>query len=42
MTRDGEDAAETGPGDTAHFPIDRTGTWTIHENLRKVFVVYLA
>ncbi|MFJ6538396.1 cupin domain-containing protein [Paenarthrobacter sp. NPDC091711] len=30
------------PGHTAYFPIGWTGTWTVHERLRKVFVVYNA
>lgn len=28
------------PGDTAYFPIGWTGIWTVHERLRKIFVVY--
>lgn len=33
-------ATEVGPGTTAVFPIGWQGTWTIHETLRKVFVIY--
>ena len=37
---DGGEPTEVGPGTTAIFPIGWKGTWTIHETLRKVFVVY--
>jgi uncharacterized cupin superfamily protein len=42
VTRDGEGPVELTAGDTAYFPIGWTGTWTVHERLRKVFVVYAA
>jgi len=29
-------------GDTAYFPIGWMGVWTVHEKLRKVYVVYSA
>ncbi|WP_159053513.1 cupin domain-containing protein [Streptomyces regalis] len=31
---------EVDPGTTAVFPLGRQGTWTIHEALRKVFVIH--
>ncbi|MFE7271493.1 cupin domain-containing protein [Streptomyces sp. NPDC057623] len=31
---------EVGPGTTTVFPVGWQGTWTIHETLRKVFVIY--
>ncbi|MDF3146152.1 MULTISPECIES: cupin domain-containing protein [unclassified Streptomyces] len=31
---------KVGPGTTVVFPTGRQGTWTIHETLRKVFVIY--
>ena len=37
---DGE-AVEIGPGDSALFPAGWTGTWEIHETLRKVYVIFL-
>ncbi|TAJ48075.1 MAG: DUF861 domain-containing protein [Herbiconiux sp.] len=36
---DGE-PVEIAAGDTAYFPIGWVGTWTVHELLRKFFVVY--
>lgn len=36
---DGE-AAEIVAGATAYFPIGWHGVWTVHETLRKVYVVY--
>jgi uncharacterized protein len=36
--RDGGDEVLLSAGDTAYFPIG----WTVHELLRKVFVVYNA
>ncbi|MEV4331880.1 cupin domain-containing protein [Streptomyces sp. NPDC049597] len=42
MTREekGGTTTEVAPGTTAVFPIGRQGTWTLHERLRKVFVIY--
>lgn len=28
------------PGDTAYFPVGWKGVWTVHEKLRKIYVVY--
>jgi uncharacterized protein len=33
-------AAESGPGDTAMFPRGWTGTWQIHETIRKLYVLF--
>ncbi|MDI5938324.1 MULTISPECIES: cupin domain-containing protein [unclassified Micromonospora] len=38
--RDGEEPAEVTAGSTAYFPIGWCGTWTVHETLRKVYVVF--
>lgn len=40
VQRDGEEPVELTAGSTAVFPIGWTGTWTVLEPLRKVFVVY--
>ncbi|MGB8858098.1 MAG: cupin domain-containing protein [Ilumatobacteraceae bacterium] len=40
VQRDGEDAVELTPGSSAVFELGWQGTWTVHETLRKVFVVY--
>ena len=40
VRRDGEDAVEITAGTTAYFPIGWCGVWTVHETLRKVYVVY--
>ena len=40
VERDGEPAVELTAGSTAVFPIGWTGTWTVHETLRKVFTVF--
>ncbi|WP_432841765.1 cupin domain-containing protein [Dactylosporangium sp. CA-092794] len=40
VQRDGEEPTEVAAGTTAYFPIGWCGTWTIHETLRKVYVVY--
>jgi uncharacterized cupin superfamily protein len=37
---DGGEPVEVGPGSMAVFPIGWHGVWTVHETLRKVFVVY--
>ncbi|HUZ20538.1 MAG TPA: cupin domain-containing protein [Acidimicrobiales bacterium] len=40
VTVDGGEAVELGPGDTAVFPKGWSGTWEIHEPLRKVYAIY--
>jgi len=40
VQEDGGEPAEVTAGTTAYFPIGWCGTWTVHETLRKVFVVY--
>lgn len=40
VQRDGEEPVEVAAGSTAYFPIGWCGTWTVHEVLRKVYVVY--
>jgi uncharacterized cupin superfamily protein len=40
VTKDGEEAVELSAGISAVFPVGWQGTWTVHETLRKVFVVY--
>ncbi|MEI8239154.1 MAG: cupin domain-containing protein [Actinomycetota bacterium] len=37
---DGGDAVELTEGSSCIFPIGWKGVWTVHETLRKVFVVY--
>lgn len=37
---DGEEPVDLFAGSSAVFPISWCGTWTVHETLRKVFVVY--
>ena len=37
---DGREPVELTAGTAALFPIGWKGTWTVHEKLRKVFVVY--
>ncbi len=39
-TPDGGAATEIGPGDVAVFPRGWTGTWQIHETIRKVYVIF--
>jgi uncharacterized cupin superfamily protein len=39
---DGSDAVELTAGSSAVFPLGWTGTWTVHETLRKVFTVFRA
>ena len=41
VQRDGEEAVELSAGSSAVFELGWCGTWTVHETLRKVFVVYL-
>lgn len=40
VQRDGQEPVDVGAGSSAYFPIGWCGTWTVHETLRKVFVVY--
>ncbi|KMO79343.1 hypothetical protein BST22_24105 [Mycolicibacterium chubuense] len=40
VTPDGGEPLEVGAGDIAVFPLGWTGTWVIHETLRKVYVVF--
>ncbi len=40
VQRDGEDGVELTAGSSAVFELGWVGTWTVHETLRKVFVVY--
>jgi uncharacterized protein len=40
VTPDGGEPADIGPGDTAVFPRGWTGTWQIHETIRKVYVIF--
>ena len=40
VQRDGEEAVELTAGSSAIFPLGWCGAWTVHETLRKVFVVY--
>jgi uncharacterized cupin superfamily protein len=36
---DGGPTLEVGPGDVGHYPAGTRTTWTVHETLRKVYVV---
>ena len=40
VEQDGEPAVELTAGSSCIFPIGWCGVWTVHETLRKVFVVY--
>lgn len=40
VTPDGGEAAEIGVGDVAVFPKGWTGTWDIHETVRKVYSIF--
>ncbi len=40
VQRDGEDGVELSAGSSAVFELGWCGVWTVHETLRKVFVVY--
>jgi len=40
VQRDGEAGVELTAGASAVFPVGWCGEWTVHETLRKVFVVY--
>ena len=40
VTPDGAKQADIGPGDTAVLPRGWTGTWQIHETIRKLYVLF--
>ena len=40
VTPDGGEASEVGVGDMAVFPKGWTGTWDIHETVRKVYSIF--
>ncbi|KRE27719.1 hypothetical protein ASG82_15220 [Mycobacterium sp. Soil538] len=40
VTPDGGEPLDVGAGDIAVFPLGWTGTWVIHETLRKVYAVF--
>ncbi|MFT5258805.1 MAG: putative cupin superfamily protein [Saprospiraceae bacterium] len=40
VQRDGEEAVELTAGSSAVFPLGWCGIWTVHETLRKVYVIY--
>ena len=40
VTRDGEEPVELGAGDMAVFPKGWSGTWDIHETVRKVYAIF--
>ena len=40
VTPDGGQPQDIGPGDTAVFPRGWAGTWQIHEQIRKVYVIF--
>ena len=42
VEEDGGEPVKLTAGDTAYFPIGWMGVWTVHEKLRKVYVVYSA
>lgn len=42
VVEDGKPAVTLTPGDTAYFPVGWKGVWTVHEKLRKIYVVYSA
>ena len=42
VRQDEGDEVTLGPGDAAIFPIGWTGTWEIHERIRKLFVIFSA
>ncbi|WSQ13276.1 cupin domain-containing protein [Streptomyces sp. NBC_01231] len=42
VAEDNGEPVELTAGDTAYFPLGWTGIWTVHERLRKIFVVYTA
>jgi uncharacterized protein len=40
VTPDGGEPQEVGPGDTAVFARGWSGSWQIHETIRKVYVIF--
>jgi uncharacterized cupin superfamily protein len=40
VTPDGGTPVDLGPGDAAVFPRGWTGTWQIHETVRKLYVIF--
>jgi uncharacterized protein len=40
VTPDGGEPVELGAGDLAVFPKDWSGTWDIHETIRKVYAIF--
>jgi uncharacterized cupin superfamily protein len=40
VTRDGGEPVELGAGDMAVFPQGWSGTWDIHETVRKVYAIF--
>ena len=40
VTADGAEPTEVGPGDVLMFPKGWTGTWHLHETLRKVYAIF--
>ena len=40
VTRDGGEPVELGAGDMAVFPKGWSGTWDIHETVRKVYAIF--
>jgi uncharacterized cupin superfamily protein len=40
VTADGGEPVELGAGDTILFPLGWSGTWEIHERLRKLYVIF--
>ena len=42
VEEDGRGPVTLVPGDTAYFPVGWKGVWTVHEKLRKIYVVYTA
>lgn len=40
VQQDGYELVELTSSSSAVFPLGWTGTWTVHETLRKVFTVY--
>ncbi|MFZ0173300.1 MAG: cupin domain-containing protein [Acidimicrobiales bacterium] len=40
VTEDGAPPIDIGPGDTAVFPVGWSGTWHLHETVRKLYVIF--
>jgi uncharacterized cupin superfamily protein len=40
VTPEGGEAVEIGAGDVAVFPLGWSGTWLIHETVRKVYAIF--